>query len=85
MVFGNLFEQYFLNQGFEDNRSIETTLDLGWDLISVLPKAELDRVDNEVLEKFYDCLLYTSFISVIRMAHRFEMICYTLFRKIRTP
>ena len=54
MVFGNLFEQYFLNQGFEDNRSIETTLDLGWDLISVLPKAELDRVDNEVLEKFYD-------------------------------
>ena len=54
MVFGNLFEQYFLNQGFEDNRNIETTLDLGWDLISVLPKAELDRVDNEVLEKFYD-------------------------------
>ena len=54
MVFGNLFEQNFLNQGFEDNRSIETTLDLGWDLISVLPKAELDRVDNEVLEKFYD-------------------------------
>ncbi len=54
MSFGALFEQHFLNQGFESNRTIEETLDLGWDLLSVLPKGELDRVDNEVLDKFYD-------------------------------
>ena len=50
MSFGTLFEEHFLNQGFDDNRSIEETLDLGWDLLSVLPRAELDRVDNEVLK-----------------------------------
>ena len=54
MSFGTLFEEHFLNQGFDDNRSIEETLDLGWDLLSVLPRAELDRVDNEVLEVYYD-------------------------------
>lgn len=54
MQFGNLFEEHFLNQGFDSNRSIEETLDLGWQLLSVLPKAELDRVDDEVLNQYYD-------------------------------
>ena len=54
MEFGRLFEQHFINQGFNVNRSIEETLDLGWLLLSVLPKGELDRIDNEVLEQFYD-------------------------------
>lgn len=54
MEFGRLFEQYFLNQGNESNRSIEETLDLGWLLLSVLPKGELDRVDNAVLDQFYN-------------------------------
>lgn len=54
MEFGRLFEEHFLNQGFDTNRSIEETLDLGWTLLSVLPKNELDRVDNAVLDKFYD-------------------------------
>lgn len=54
MSFGSLFEQYFLNQGFDSNRSIEETLDLGWDLLSVLPYSELDRVDDEVLKLHYD-------------------------------
>ena len=54
MEFGRLFEQHFINQGFDTNRSIEETLDLGWALLSVLPKSELDRVDNAVLEQFYD-------------------------------
>ena len=53
MEFGRLFEQYFLNQG-EENRSIEETLNLGWNLLSVLPKNALDRVDNKVLDQFYD-------------------------------
>lgn len=54
MEFGRLFEEHFLNQGFDTNRSIEETLDLGWTLLSVLPKNELDRVDNTVLDKFYN-------------------------------
>ena len=54
MEFGRLFERYFINQGFNTNRSIEETLDLGWSLLSVLPKNELDRIDNAVLEQFYD-------------------------------
>ncbi|HCJ36946.1 MAG TPA: V-type ATP synthase subunit B, partial [Erysipelotrichaceae bacterium] len=54
MEFGRLFEEYFLNQGFEANRSIEETLDLGWNLLSVLPRNALDRVDDKVLDQFYD-------------------------------
>ncbi len=54
MEFGRLFEKHFINQGFNVNRSIEETLDLGWLLLSVLPKGELDRIDNEVLEQFYN-------------------------------
>ena len=53
MEFGRLFEKHFVNQGFNTNRSIEETLDLGWTLLSVLPKSELDRIDNAVLEQFY--------------------------------
>lgn len=51
--FGKLFEKHFLNQGFETNRDIIHTLDLGWDLLSVLPKDELHRVDEKILDKFY--------------------------------
>ena len=54
MAFGDLFEQHFLNQGFEANRSIIETLDLGWDLLSVLPRSELDRIDDDVLDEHYD-------------------------------
>lgn len=54
MQFGKLFEQHFINQGFDENRSINETLDLGWSLLSVLPKNELDRVDDAVLDQFYD-------------------------------
>lgn len=52
--FGRLFEGQFVNQGFDDNRSIEFTLDLAWDLLSVLPKTALDRLDNTLLDKFYN-------------------------------
>lgn len=54
MAFGALFEEHFLNQGFHEDRCIEETLDLGWDLLSVLPREELDRVDDEVLDEFYN-------------------------------
>jgi V/A-type H+-transporting ATPase subunit B len=52
--FGNLFEQHFLSQGFTTNRDVKETLDLGWSLLSILPKLELDRVESEVLEQFYN-------------------------------
>lgn len=51
--FGKLFEQYFVNQGYNENRSIEQSLDLGWKLLSTLPRSELDRVDNALLDKYY--------------------------------
>lgn len=52
--FGKLFEKYFVSQAFNENRTIEQTLDLGWDLLSVLPKAELSRMDSALVDKFYD-------------------------------
>ncbi len=51
--FGKLFEARFVNQSFNENRTIEQSLDLGWELLSTLPRAELDRVDDQILDKFY--------------------------------
>lgn len=53
MAFGKLFENRFVNQGFNENRSIEQSLDLGWELLSTLPRNELDRVDDAILDKYY--------------------------------
>ncbi|MDE7399108.1 MAG: V-type ATP synthase subunit B [Oscillospiraceae bacterium] len=54
MRFGRVFEENFLNQGFDENRSIDETLDLGWDLLCLLPKSELDRIDEKLLDEKYD-------------------------------
>ncbi len=51
--FGQKFEEHFLGQGEDENRTIDQTLDLGWDLLSMLPIEELDRVDSEMLEQHY--------------------------------
>ncbi len=51
--FGRQFESSFINQGNSENRSIEQSLDLGWQLLSTLPKSELDRVDDKLLDKYY--------------------------------
>ena len=42
-----------MNQGYEENRSIEETLDLGWELLSILPKSELKRIKPEYIEKYW--------------------------------
>jgi len=47
------FETVFIDQGFETNRSLEDTLDIGWDLLSQLPKAELNRIDEDFIESYY--------------------------------
>ena len=42
-----------MNQGYEENRSIEETLDLGWELLSILPKSELKRIKPQFIEKYW--------------------------------
>ncbi len=51
--FGRAFEQEFLAQGQSEARTIEQSLNLGWKLLSTLPREELDRVDGETLDKYY--------------------------------
>jgi V/A-type H+-transporting ATPase subunit B len=51
--FADQFEAEFVDQGFDTNRSIDETLEIGWDLLSTLPKAELNRVDEELIEEHY--------------------------------
>ena len=51
--FGAHFEKEFLGQGPNEDRTIDQSLDLGWRLLSILPREELDRVDEAVLEQHY--------------------------------
>ncbi len=52
--FGIQFEKHFIKQGFDENRSIEQTLDLGWALLSLMPESELDRIDEKLLSEKYN-------------------------------
>ena len=52
-AFAQKFEKQYLNQGFNKNRSIDETLDLGWKLLAMLPESEMKRVRDEFLEKYY--------------------------------
>ena len=54
LAFGREFENSFVGQSQEDNRTIEDTLNLGWKLLRMLPKEELDRIDTKILNQFYD-------------------------------
>lgn len=53
LEFGNALEQRFISQGRTEDRFINKTLDLGWSLLSILPKEELDRVDTKILNEYY--------------------------------
>ena len=53
LEFGKAFEARFVGQGEEENRTILDTLDLGWELLGMLPREELDRVDTKLLDKYY--------------------------------
>ncbi len=50
--FAEAFEEKYVNQGNDTNRTIEETLDLGWELLSILPRSELKRVKEEHIEKY---------------------------------
>ena len=52
--FGQKFENEFLNQGFNERRTIEQTLNLGWKLLRSLPKQELNRINSSLLDEFYN-------------------------------
>jgi V/A-type H+-transporting ATPase subunit B len=51
--FADEFEREFVDQGFDTNRDIGETLDIGWDLLSNLPKEELNRIDEELIADYY--------------------------------
>lgn len=53
LEFGKAFENRFIKQGAAENRSIEETLDLGWEILTLLPESELDRVSADLIEKYY--------------------------------
>ena len=51
--FCDAFESRYINQGFNVKRSIEDTLNIGWELLKMLPKSELKRIDYKFIEKYY--------------------------------
>ena len=52
LKFAELFEEKFLKQGFEEERTIEKTLDIAWEILSLLPPAELKRIKKEYIQKY---------------------------------
>lgn len=52
--FASAFDERYVDQGYYSDRSIEDTLDLGWDLMKIIPRAELKRIRDEYLEKYLD-------------------------------
>jgi V/A-type H+-transporting ATPase subunit B len=51
--FADRFEEEFVQQGFTTDRDVEETLDIGWELLSMFPEAELNRIDEELIEEYY--------------------------------
>ncbi|ADJ13777.1 ATP synthase subunit B [Halalkalicoccus jeotgali] len=51
--FADRFENEFVQQGYDTNRDISETLDIGWELLGMLPKTELNRIDEELIEQYY--------------------------------
>ena len=51
--FADQFEEVYVSQGYDTNRDIQETLDIGWKLLSILPKAELKRIKLDYIDKYY--------------------------------
>lgn len=52
--FADEFEKKYVSQGYNTDRDIETTLDIGWELLRILPRSELKRISDELLDKYYE-------------------------------
>ena len=50
--FSDAFEAEYVSQGYQTNRTIEETLELGWKLLSILPRSELKRIRDEYLDRY---------------------------------
>jgi V/A-type H+-transporting ATPase subunit B len=53
LEFGRAFEEKFVGQGAQENRTVLQTLDIGWELLKIIPRSELDRIDTKLLDKYY--------------------------------
>ena len=51
--FADEFEKLYVNQSFYENRTIEQTLDIGWQLLKLLPRSEMKRIKPEILDKYW--------------------------------
>ena len=51
--FADAFENEYVSQGYNTNRDIEDTLELGWKLLSILPRSELKRIDDKYFDQYY--------------------------------
>jgi V/A-type H+-transporting ATPase subunit B len=52
--FSDEFEEKYINQGYRTDRSIQETLDIGWELLRILPRSELKRIKDEYLDAYYE-------------------------------
>ena len=52
--FADAFEKEYVSQGYQTDRSIEETLNIGWKLLRMLPRTELKRIDDKYLDEYYD-------------------------------
>jgi len=68
LIFGRQFEKQFIGQRPDENRTIEQTLDLGWKLLGLLPKGELDRVNTKILDKYYRPSVYDAKTDTVNEA-----------------
>ena len=50
--FADAFEREYVSQGYDTDRSIEETLDIGWKLLSILPRSELKRIKDDMIDKY---------------------------------
>ena len=53
VLFAEEFENKYISQGNETDRSIEETLSIGWELLSIFPKSELKRISDKFIDKYY--------------------------------
>jgi V/A-type H+-transporting ATPase subunit B len=53
LEFADIFENRFVRQGYDEDRTIEDTLNLGWDLLSTLPVEQLTRIDRDLINKYH--------------------------------
>ena len=53
LEFADLFENRFVRQGYDEDRTIEDTLAVGWEILSTLPVEQLTRIDRDLINKYY--------------------------------